>query len=338
MIKVAIQGLGPIGRETTKLILDDPELELVGAIDIKKEIIGVDVGMLLGKGRIGVHISSDPEVVFTQTKPDVLVLTTCSDLTSLFPSLMNAIKHKINIVSAAEELFYPEFVDKKMADFIDDAAKNAGVAIIGNGVNPGCLMDAFPLYVFKRARLDDFSIINVFRWDNSIERRLPLLKKTGAGLTKNEFIEKKFQKGFGHSGLELSANYIANHVGLSNYRTEFSREPVIAEEAVQPLNGDMIEKGDVLGLHEQCVVSVAGKPTIVLDLRMYVGVKNTNKVEIIGNKDSKIVKVYSDYSNIVNGDIATTLILKQAIFEVVKSAPGLNRAGFIPKPNELLSK
>ena len=47
-VRVVSYGLGPIGQATVGHILDQPDLELVGAIDIDPEKIGRTVGDLLG--------------------------------------------------------------------------------------------------------------------------------------------------------------------------------------------------------------------------------------------------------------------------------------------------
>ncbi|HZD59618.1 MAG TPA: 4-hydroxy-tetrahydrodipicolinate reductase [Anaerolineae bacterium] len=57
MIKVVVVGAaGKMGREICKAILDDPETELYGAVDIKE--VGKDIGELLGRPVVGVHINS----------------------------------------------------------------------------------------------------------------------------------------------------------------------------------------------------------------------------------------------------------------------------------------
>ena len=73
-------------------------------------------------------------------------------------------------------------------------------------------------------------------------------------------------------------------------------------------------------------------------MRMFVGAENKNSVEIVGIKNNKKHIKKADYSNIVNGDIATIRILKEAIKYVVDGPAGLNRVDFVPDPNKLLKK
>ena len=136
-MKVIIQGLGPIGKGCAKLILENPNLELVGAVDINPDLIGKDF--------FGIKITKEPDF----SEADVLLLTTSSKLNVVLNSIKNAAEHNVNIVSPAEELFYPEYIDKKLTNEINDIAVKNNVRILGLGVNPGCLMDAYPLHVLK---------------------------------------------------------------------------------------------------------------------------------------------------------------------------------------------
>ncbi|MEA2036409.1 MAG: dihydrodipicolinate reductase, partial [Nanoarchaeota archaeon] len=210
MIRVVHQGLGPIGREIAKLVLRDEKLEIVGAVDINPEFVGKDLGDLLGIGKLDIEVVDNAEELFKRTKPDVVVLATSSELSSIMPSLEIAIKSGVNVISPAEELFYPEFIDKEKAEYIDNLAKEYKVRVVGRGINPGCLMDSYPLSVFKRSGFVEIDSMKVCRWDDTSQRRRPLLEKTGAGLSKEEFYRLDKDGKLGHVGLRMSAKYLAD--------------------------------------------------------------------------------------------------------------------------------
>ncbi|MCX7013871.1 MAG: hypothetical protein NTW86_15190 [Candidatus Sumerlaeota bacterium] len=317
MIKVIVQGLGPIGKETAKLLLKNTEIQIVQAIDINPEIIGKDLGDVLGLKRTGIKVTDELD-----GRADVLVLATASQLGSILPAIESAVERGINVVTAAEELFYPEHVDKAKAAYLDKLAIKNNVAVVGRGVNPGLLMDLYPLSLFK-GNFSELNTMHVCRWDNTIERRLPLLEKTGAGMTEGEF-KRKIK---GHVGLEMSAAYLADKIDVKNYKMAFERKPVIAEKPIKPQNRAIIEAGRVVGLNETCTVARNGV-SIRLDLRMYVGAEKNNSTMINGRK--------FDYSNIVNGDIATVRILADLVQKIFKSPPGLNKLEYIPEPLDLL--
>ncbi len=337
MIRIVHQGLGPIGQGTARLVLGDSKLKIVGVLDINPEYIGKDLGDLLGISHLGIKVLDNAEILFSKTQPDVVVLATCSNLKKLMPSLKIAIINRVNIVSPAEELFYPEFEHKEEATYIDKLAKRYNVRVIGGAVNPGCLMDAFPLQVFRK-NFDDLISMNIYRWDDTTERRATLLAKTGAGLSKEEFYALNKQGKLGHVGLRMSAAYLADKIGLKNYKIIFKREPIISEQTIKPKYGKTIQPKQVAGLHETCSIIIDGQQKISLDLRMYVGAKNKNSVDIVGIKNQNKYSKSIDYSNIVNGDISTTLILKDAISHVIKGPPGLNKINYVANPLTLLRK
>ena len=67
-------------------------------------------------------------------------------------------------------------------------------------------------------------------------------------------------------------------------------------------------------------------------------VKN-NSIIIGPIKDGKrTLDISFDYSNIVNGDIATHRILHQAIQHLVTGPCGLNSIDYVPNPLQLLAK
>lgn len=72
IIKVAVSGAnGRMGREVVKMVLGDPALKLVAAVDHSRSTL--DAGMLVGLEPCGVFITTDLDQSLAQTKPDVLV-------------------------------------------------------------------------------------------------------------------------------------------------------------------------------------------------------------------------------------------------------------------------
>lgn len=71
-IKVAVAGAsGRMGKEVVKMVLSDPELQLVAAVD--RSVEDIDAGTLVGMKPCGVQLSTDLTQAFTELRPDVLV-------------------------------------------------------------------------------------------------------------------------------------------------------------------------------------------------------------------------------------------------------------------------
>lgn len=84
MTRVVVTGAsGRMGREVCRGVARDPELQLVGAVDVIN--VGVDVGELLGEKPMGLSITNDLAATIAAARPAVLV-----DFTNSTAALANA--------------------------------------------------------------------------------------------------------------------------------------------------------------------------------------------------------------------------------------------------------
>lgn len=94
MIKVLVNGAcGRMGQAVLAAVLDDEELELVGAVDVRG---GADVGELLGRGSNGILVETDLAAALEGKKPEVMVDFTRPDV--VFDNVMTALRHKVSPV------------------------------------------------------------------------------------------------------------------------------------------------------------------------------------------------------------------------------------------------
>ncbi len=94
MIKVLVNGAcGRMGQAVLAAVLDDEELELVGAVDVRG---GADVGELLGRGANGIIVETDLGTALDGRKPEVMVDFTRPDV--VFDNVMTALSHKVSPV------------------------------------------------------------------------------------------------------------------------------------------------------------------------------------------------------------------------------------------------
>lgn len=91
-IRVAVAGAsGRMGREVVKMVLGDPQLELVAAV--ARSAPNTDAGTFVGAAPCGVLMSNDLELALVEAKADVLV-----DFTAPHSAVANtqlALKHKV---------------------------------------------------------------------------------------------------------------------------------------------------------------------------------------------------------------------------------------------------
>ncbi|MFC1857969.1 dihydrodipicolinate reductase [Thermodesulfobacteriota bacterium] len=309
-------GLGPIGERVVKYGFDRGNLELESAIDIDPAKAGKDVGELIGNGRYGVKVRNDTENVLKNSAAKIVVLTTVSNLADLMDQINLCIKYGKNVVSSTEELAFPWSENVSLARKIDEQAKDAGVTVLGTGVNPGFLMDALPIFLTSACQQVDS--IRIERHQDASIRRLPFQKKIGAGLSVKDFKKLVSEKIIRHVGFSESIQMIANSMGWELDRTVDIVEPVIAKKDVES-QFLKVSKGQAAGVWQTGQGFINGNAVITLELQAYLGHPNPkDSVRIEGDPP-----IYSEIKGGVNGDIATCAMLVNAIPKVIAAAPGL---------------
>ena len=81
-----------------------------------------------------VKITSSPEEVLSNKNIDIAVIATCSDMESFYPLAETCVKNKVNVITIAEQAFYPEPFVPELASKLDKLARENGVSIAATGV------------------------------------------------------------------------------------------------------------------------------------------------------------------------------------------------------------
>ena len=316
-IRVVQYGCGPIGCSVAKLASQRRNIEIVGAIDIDKNKVGKDLGEVIGLDkRLGVAISDNAAAVLSRTRPDVVLHTTSSWLKKVYEQLIELIKANVNVVSTAEELSYPWWKEPKLAAEIDKLAKEHKVTVLATGINPGFLMDTWPLLM--TAVCQEVKRIKVARIQDASIRRLPFQKKIGAGCTPAEFQKLVDAGTLRHVGLTESIAMIAAGLGweLDDIRDEI--EPILAKSEVRS-QYLTVKPGQAAGVKQVGRGLKKGQELITLDFQAYLGAKESyDAVYITGTPNMEVV-----IKGGTHGDIATAAIVVNAAQRVLEAPPGL---------------
>ncbi len=305
VIRVVVIGLGPIGAAVTRQLTVRNGFAVVGAVDIDPGKVGRDVGQIVELGRaLRVKVTAGIGRTLEATRPDVALLCTGSSLAQVLPQFEEVLRHKVPIVTTTEEAAYPTPRNRRLARRLDEAARKAGVAVLGTGVNPGFTMDALPIAL--TAVCERVDSIEVWRVQDARIRRLPFQLKIGAGLTRDEFRRKVADGSVRHVGFAESIHMIGDAVG---WKVEN-----IAEE-VKP----RMAKARVAGVIQTAVGYVGGRPLIRLRLEAYLGAPESyDSVRIEGSP-----RIHSTIAGGVHGDIATVAMAINSIPTVLAAPPGL---------------
>lgn len=316
-------GVGPLGLKVYAMAQAKKSFNVVAAVDKNKELKDKDIGRLAGKRSAGVKVETTLKQALKGVEADVAVLTTVSDMETITPQIEEIVGQGLHVVSTCEELVYAWDESPHLAQRIDRAAKEAGVAVLATGVNPGFLMDALPaFFTGVCVKVDK---VEVTRVQDAQHRRKPFIDKIGAGLTVEEFNERKAEGTLRHVGLTESMQFIANQLGWKLDLTEDSISPIVASKRIQA--GSMnIKAGRVSGIKQIGKAFIGSKEKIRLVFQASVGEsKPYDEVKIIGDPG-----IVSKIDGGINGDVATCAITLNAIPSVVHAAPGLRSMADIP--------
>jgi 4-hydroxy-tetrahydrodipicolinate reductase len=246
----------------------------------------------------------------------VVTHTTSSSLARCLPELLAAVEAGAHVVSSCEELSYPWVQAPEEAARLDAAARSAGVAVVGTGVNPGFAMDYLPVVLSGAAKRVD--AVRVHRVQDAGLRREPLQAKVGAGITREEFDRRVASGSMGHVGLTESAQAVAAALGWDATGTSETIEPVVAVEPTPSAFGT-IEPGQIAGIDQVAVVVAGGVERVRLHLQMAVGIgPSQDDIWLTGDPD-----LHLSVPGGLHGDLATAAALVNTVGSVRHAEPGL---------------
>ena len=133
-VKVVQYGVGKMSLYTMKYVYEKGA-EIVGAVDINPNVIGKDIGEILGTENKGVNVISveNAKEMLQQVKPDIVIVTTMSLIKDVEDALLLCAELGINAITTCEEAFYPENSNPSITNRIDELAKKNNCTITGSG-------------------------------------------------------------------------------------------------------------------------------------------------------------------------------------------------------------
>ncbi len=317
-------GLGPIGIEVARTALSKG-FEIVGAVDIREDIVGKDIADVLGlEDKTGITVKKSIKEI-GNVGADVVFHNTVSKFPDALPQLLEIIGEGYNIVSTTEELSFPYYRYPEKAKELDETAKKAGVTVIGTGVNPGFVLDTLPIVMTTPAKRVEK--VEGLRIQNASVRRYPFQKKIGSGMKPEDFRKAWDEGRLGHMGFKESTSMIAHALGWKLDKVEEVCEPVVAEKHVET-QYFKVEPGFVRGLHQTVTGFMDGKEVIRLTIHAALGEENPrDEIFITGEPDIHLI-IYGG----LHGDIATVSVTANMAPIVINATPGLKTMIDLPVP------
>jgi hypothetical protein len=318
VVRVAIVGLGAIGREVLKAVVSRGGLSLVAVAD--PVLVGQDAGEAAGIGACGVTIVASAEEAFAGDV-DVALVLTGSGVADVMPIVEAASLRGVDLISTCEDLSYADLSTPELARRLDARARAGGITVLGTGVNPGFVMDRLPLTLAAACvRVD---AVRVERVVDAAKRRGPLRAKVGADLTVEEFQAGVAARQLGHRGLPESCALVGLGLGVTFDEVRNTIEPVVTS-AASPRAG--IKPGRVAGLRQSAVGLRGGREIVRLDLEMSVAAPDPHDRVVIDGDPPLDVLVQGG----THGDRGTVGTTVNAIPAVIMASSGLKTVLDLP--------
>lgn len=315
MLKIIVIGLGPIGLNSAKAVLQDKNLSLVGLVDLDPNKVGKTLGELSGGKAEGPKVVKSIDEVGAA---DVAILTTTSKFDKAADTIRACMAKKMHVVSSCEEMAYPTFLYPELSAQIDAEAKQAGLSLLGTGVNPGFVMDFLP--VVLSSMVMKVNSVKAIRMVDASTRRQPLQAKVGATMTVEHFNGLARDGKIGHMGIGESVAMIAAGLGRTAKKGEvkITLDPVVADKEYPSLLGP-VKPGMVCGMRNTAKWSGDGL-SIELDLTMAIGTKDPHDSVELGGPVPLKLRVEAG----TPGDSATVSSLVNYARVLPKVKPGLH--------------
>lgn len=314
-------GLGVIGRTICKAALAAKDLEVVAAVDPAHA--GERLGELLDDNT-AMEVLPDIASAARLAKGGVVLHATGSFLHQIETQLEECMRARLSVVSTCEELAYPWLASPDRADVLDQQANDYGVRIVGTGVNPGFVFERLSSIMSLVA--GSVKRVHGVRVVDTRTRRHALQMKTGAGLTKDAFIGRVQNGGFGHVGLKESAALLALGCGMGKVdRVSETIDPVIADRDQEA--AVVVQKGQVAGIHQVARAYKDGQETVTLDLTIAIGAENPRD-EIRLDADPSPLEL--SVKGGTPGDTATAWASVHAVRQLLLLPPGLKTVLDLP--------
>lgn len=187
-LRVAQYGCGKMSKYTMRYVYEQGG-EIVAAFDVNPEVIGKDIGEIMGGPARGVRVrdAAEADAVLASLKPDACIIATMSLMRDIRDALLVCAKNGVNAITTNEEAIFPMNSSPALTREVDALARKTGCTISGSGYQDvfwGNLIATLAGAMHKITKIKGSSSYNVEDYG------IALAKAHGAGLDLTTFAKE----------------------------------------------------------------------------------------------------------------------------------------------------
>jgi hypothetical protein len=184
-LRVTQYGCGKMSVYTMRYVYEKGG-EIVSAFDVNPDVIGKDIGEIMGTGPKGVVVQDVKKAggTFEHDPPDACIITTMSLLKDVQDAFMICGMNGVNAISTCEEAFYPWNSSPVITEKLDKIAREHDCTLCGSGYQDvfwGNLIATLAGATHHIEKIRGISSYNVEDYG------IALARAHGAGLSLDEF-------------------------------------------------------------------------------------------------------------------------------------------------------
>ncbi len=323
-IRVVLFGFGVIGASVLRLGRARPGLAFVGIVVRRPELDRRPAREVVPEASPDLLLSTDGAAVLRNARPDVVVIATRSTLREVLPQLRLAAEARVPTVCTAEDLAHIRPSDGPEAREIFELAERHRVAIVALGLNPGFLLDVWPLMLSSLAH--DVAAIEAERVVDLSGFGPRVRASLGVGYSPTDFARELARGGIsGHRGFPESLRLIGEALGRPVDEIQIETKPIIARHPRALLDGELLT-GQTAGVRQTAVGRTVGSAWLHLAMTASVALEEIpaepiDRVRIKGS--TELSAVISPGMGAVAGTVGR---LVNALPAVRRAAPGVHSA------------
>jgi hypothetical protein len=320
-------GTGAVGKYCIQRTLELADLKQAGALVFSDDKHGTDVGVIAGRGAIGVRATKDKDSIY-RTDADVVLYT---PLVIDHDDVCAILASGKNLITPCGMVFLK---DKTLLARINDACAKGGSTMFATGVYPGFTGDCIPLMLSAMCRrIDKITVYELLDMTEITQSADLIFGYLGFNMDAATAAKQPpAMIDIMRQLFEESMHMLASGLGfkIDRFRTSHAYALTLEDSPTTP---GLIKKGHVGGQHFRYEAMV-GERTLI-DFQLYWRMAKkltpvwdqpmtglTYVVEITGDPSMRCVVEPVGERPAELGVIATAALVMNAIPEVCRAAPG----------------